>query len=187
MKFQPTTIRRLRKFSLVAVILLLAVAGVGLLPGRMEGQYRDRAATCGCDGVHFLQFREGSVIRYDSTRPPGELIGRYLEEPDGSFSIYHYPSRAGQSAELVGRAYPKLAGTKFVWVNELGKDWEFKRPRIGAVGKTVSEQQVTSITVVPENGLVRTLHDSSLGIIRQERLPASDGGSPRPNTGGGGR
>ena len=69
-------LRMLRRMLLVLLLLALVFLGIAFLPGSVEGNYRGRiVSACGCDGISFLNLRQGRMIHYYSAHPPAFFMG----------------------------------------------------------------------------------------------------------------
>lgn len=160
----------LRRILLCLVATGFVVTAIAVLPGNVEGQYRDVGIRCMCDCVNFLQFRNGKIVHYGSAHPPADVIGRYTRNSDGSVDMYFNSFREGTPGEFLGRAYPRLLITKFVWSTDGEIEWGIKYPRVFTVGRTISEQEVTSKFINGDKSETKTYYNHSLEAVRTELL-----------------
>jgi hypothetical protein len=158
----------LRRLLLGLVAAGFVVTAITVLPGNIEGQYRDVGIRCMCDCVNFLQFRNGKIVHYGSAHPPAKVIGRYTRNSDGSVDMYFDSFREGKPGEFLGRAYPRLLVTKFSWSTDGGTEWGIKHPKAFTVGRTIFEQEVTSKFINGDKSVTKTFYNRSLEAVRTE-------------------
>lgn len=163
--------RPLRMLSwIVALLLLLALVfvAVAFLPGRVEGNYRGRiVSSCACDGISFLNLRDGRMILYHSAHPPAEILGRYQSGPDG-VELWLKQFQGHESEKLLLKAYPRFLITKFVDPSDGLESWNWKWPTLGRIGEALRTQEIASINAREGNKASREILGHDLKWIRHE-------------------
>lgn len=162
-------LRMLRRILLVLLLLAIGFVGIAFLPGSVEGNYRGRIVTsCGCDGISFINLRQGRMILYFSAHPPALIMGRYTNAPDGAVEIWGNRAKIDGSERLDFKAYPRFLITKFVSPDE-GRDyWCWKWPSFGRIGEALQAQELSVVHPRKENTSSRDIYDRNLKWIRHE-------------------
>lgn len=161
--------RILLRGFLILVLLGASFLGVAFLPGEVEGNYRGIASSCGCDGITFLNLREGKMITYYSAHPPAWLSGRY-QKADGAVKLYLGGEQLKDKETLLMRAYPRFLITKFVDDEENKEYWCWKWPAIGRIGESLRTQEVSAMFTEEGNVRRRNVFDCDLKFLRSEIL-----------------
>jgi hypothetical protein len=176
------SIRVLLRVACLCLLIALLFVGIGMLPGNIEGIYRGMGMRCMCNGVAFMQVRNGNVIMFNSAHAPAELYGRYETNSNGSVAFFMSPYQEGQSEKRTLTAYPRLWFTRFETADGPSWDWYWKSPVFGAVKKTIKDQEISSAMIKRDHTVVKTIFNSELKEIRTETI------QPRTKTAGqGGR
>ncbi len=169
--------RRIRpwRFLVKATCALVAVGalfiGIALLPGKLEGIYR-QGPRCMCDSIHFSHYQDGRMVLYGTAHPPAEIFCRYETDADNVSTIHLLALKEGEADMPFMKAYPRLLVTRFVKIEDGSSCWDWKWPVSGETRKAIEEQAITSRKVKGDGSLVTTYHDQSLNPIRSEtRLP----------------
>ena len=161
-----------KRLAVVAVSLTVLIGLVSLLPGKVEGHYRDVGVRCMCDCVNFLQFRDGKIIHYASDHPPANIIGRYTIDSGGKVTMYYSSYADDVPEEIIGYAYPHFLVTRFSWIEDDSSEWGFKRPRILTIKETIKKQDITTAYINADRSVTTTFYDSFLQPSHEEiRLP----------------
>ncbi len=158
----------LRRILLVLLLLAVVFLGIAFLPGSVEGNYRGLESSCGCDGISFLNLRQGQMIQYYSAHPPASFMGRYQNSPDGGVEVWLTGWREAQPEKLIFKAYPRFLITQFVGAEDGQKSWCWKWPSIGRIGEALQLQEVSEVHPRKENISSRDIYDRNLKWIRHE-------------------
>lgn len=148
---------------MIGLGLVLAV-----IPGKLEGVYREFGISCLCEGIHFMHFRDGRLLWYASEHPPATLVGRYEGSRHGSIHVYRAPFEEGEDEALMLKAYPRLLFTKFEHVPSGKIEWVLKSPLTTDLKRIIASQGIESTFVTDEGRLVKTLYDRQLKFLRYE-------------------
>jgi hypothetical protein len=162
---------KLRRFLLRGFLVLLLLGGlflgIAFLPGQVEGNYRGIASSCGCDGITFINLREGKLITYHSAHPPAWLSGRY-QNANGAVELYLDGLRSKEAENMFMKAYPRFLITKFVSDSEGEVYWCWKWPAIGRIGESLRTQEVTAMRIGEDGVTRRNVFDCDLKPVRSE-------------------
>jgi hypothetical protein len=159
--------RILLRGILILVLLGGSFLGVAFLPGEIEGNYRGIASSCGCDGITFINLREGKMITYFSAHPPAWLSGRY-QKAGAAVELYLDGLRSDEGETLMMRAYPRLLITKFVDDSEGKEYWCWKWPAVGRIGESLRTQEVSAMRIEEDGVVRRSVFDCDLKLVRSE-------------------
>lgn len=184
---------KLRRFLLRGLLVLLLLGGsflgVAFLPGEVEGNYRGIASSCGCDGITFINLRDGKMITYHSAHPPAWLSGRYQKGND-TVELYLSSLRSKEGETMLMKAYSRFLITKFVDASEGKEYWCWKWPAIGSIGESLRTQEVSAMRIGEDGVTRRNVFDCDLKLVRSEiktgpnqwaEQAAAGDGDKRPN------